>query len=139
MTLVLDTGVVLAALDRADAAHDRCAVLLRGSERLTVPEPILAELDHWCAAKGLAREFDRVLGDLHAGRVDLAHVVDADLVRVIELRSTYRDLRVGYVDAAILAIVERLGEQKLATLDHRHFAVMRPRHVAALELVPAPA
>jgi predicted nucleic acid-binding protein len=54
----------------------------------------------------------------------------------MELRRTYRDLRVGYVDAAVLAIVERLGERKVATLDRRHFSVMRPRHVAALQLLP---
>jgi hypothetical protein len=36
----------------------------------------------------------------------------------------------------VLAAVERLGEPKLATLDHRHFSVMRPRHVEALELLP---
>ncbi len=137
MTLLLDTGVALAAIDRADAAHARCAALLRGAERLTLPEPVLVELGYWCGVKGLESGFDRVLSDLHAGRIDLAHVVDADLVRVIEVRSTYRDLRVGYVDAAILAIVERLGERRLATLDRRHFTVMRPRHVAALELLPA--
>jgi predicted nucleic acid-binding protein len=50
---------------------------------------------------------------------------------------TYKDLRVGYVDCAVLAIVERLGENRLATLDHRHFATMRPSHVGALELLPA--
>jgi hypothetical protein len=27
-------------------------------------------------------------------------------------------------------------EPKLATLDHRHFSVMRPRHVDTLELLP---
>jgi hypothetical protein len=32
--------------------------------------------------------------------------------------------------------VERLGESKLATLDHRHFTVVRPRHLPALRLVP---
>jgi hypothetical protein len=37
----------------------------------------------------------------------------------------------------VLALVERLGEPKLATLDHRHFGTMRPRHVEALELLPA--
>jgi hypothetical protein len=136
VTLVVDTGVVLAAVDRADAAHARCAALLRGGERLTIPEPVLVELDYWCGVKRLVSEFDRVLGDVHGGRVELARVADADLVRVIDLRSTYRDLRVGYVDAAILAIVERLGERRLATLDHRHFSVMRPRHVDALELLP---
>ncbi len=50
---------------------------------------------------------------------------------------TYTDLRVGFVDAAVLAVVERLREPKLATLDHRHFSVMRLRHVDALELLPA--
>jgi hypothetical protein len=38
---------------------------------------------------------------------------------------------------AVFAVVERLGERKLATLDHRHFTVLRPRHVDALDLVPA--
>jgi hypothetical protein len=41
------------------------------------------------------------------------------------------------VDAAVLAVVERLREPKLATLDRRHFTVMRPRHIEALELLPA--
>lgn len=42
------------------------------------------------------------------------------------------------VPTLVLAeLVERLGEPRLATLDHRHFDVMRPRHVKALELLPA--
>jgi uncharacterized protein len=60
-----------------------------------------------------------------------------DYERTAELMRTYADLRVGFVDAAVLAIVERLREPKLATLDHRHFSIMRPRHVEALELLPA--
>jgi hypothetical protein len=36
----------------------------------------------------------------------------------------------------MLALAERLGEPKLATLDRRHFAVVRPIHVATLELLP---
>jgi len=55
---------------------------------------------------------------------------------VEELLDIYADLRVGFVDAAVLAVTERLRETKLATLDHRHFSVMRPRHVDALELLP---
>ena len=40
------------------------------------------------------------------------------------------------VDASVLALLERLGEDKLATLDHRHFALLRPSHVEALQLLP---
>lgn len=47
------------------------------------------------------------------------------------------DTDIGFVDAAVLAVVERLGEPKLATLDHRHFRSLRPRHVKALRLLPA--
>lgn len=72
------------------------------------------------------------------GAYEVEEVSPADRDRILELRATYRDLRVGYVDAAVLTIVERLGERKLATLDRHHFGVMRPRHVAALELLPAP-
>ena len=43
---------------------------------------------------------------------------------------------IGFVDAAVLAIVERLHEPKLATLDQRHFRTIRPRHVRALKLLP---
>jgi predicted nucleic acid-binding protein len=56
---------------------------------------------------------------------------------VAELLEQYIDLRVGFVDAAVLAIVERLAEPKLATLDRRHFSIMRPGHVEKLELLPA--
>jgi hypothetical protein len=39
------------------------------------------------------------------------------------------------VDAGVFAVVGRLEEPKLAPLDHRHFGMLRPRHVAALELL----
>jgi len=49
---------------------------------------------------------------------------------------TLADSDIGFVDAAVLAITERLNEPKVATLDHRHFSMMRPRHVEALRLLP---
>jgi hypothetical protein len=35
-----------------------------------------------------------------------------------------------------IALCERLGETKVATLDRRAFAVVRPRHCDALRLLP---
>jgi predicted nucleic acid-binding protein len=63
--------------------------------------------------------------------------LDEDYARVGELLQSYADLQLGFVDAAVLAVTERLREPKLATLNHRHFTVVRPRHVKALELLPA--
>jgi predicted nucleic acid-binding protein len=97
---------------------------------------VLVEVDYWCQRRLGAATFVRLLGDIANGAFDVVDPIAADRSRVAELLETYADLQVGYVDAAVLAIVERLGEPKLATLDHRHFAMMRPRHVDALELVP---
>lgn len=139
MALVVDTGPLLASLDSIDKHHRACAALLRGAQgRLVLPGPILVEVDYWCGRKGLSLAFDELLRDVKRGAYEVEEVSPADRDRILELRATYRDLRVGYVDAAVLAVVERLGERKLATLDRRHFGVMRPRHVAGLELLPAP-
>jgi predicted nucleic acid-binding protein len=60
----------------------------------------------------------------------------ADLERCRALQQRYDDLRLGIVDAGVIALAERLGETTIANLDHRHFAVVRPRRVDALMLVP---
>ncbi|HJN88364.1 MAG: hypothetical protein QF714_00785 [Dehalococcoidia bacterium] len=42
----------------------------------------------------------------------------------------------GLVGAGVLAIVERLNDPKLATLDRRHFHALRPCHADVLRLLP---
>lgn len=49
---------------------------------------------------------------------------------------TYADLPLGVVDAAVVAVTERLGATQIATLDHRHFTVVRPSHILSFELLP---
>ena len=66
----------------------------------------------------------------------MVDLVESDYVRIRELILRYADSDIGFVDAAVLAIVERLNEPKLATIDLRHFGMMRPRHVEALQLLP---
>lgn len=49
---------------------------------------------------------------------------------------SYADLRLGRTDASLIALAERLGVTTIATLNRRDFAVVRPRHVKAFELIP---
>jgi predicted nucleic acid-binding protein len=77
-----------------------------------------------------------LLDDLADGAYRVENLVLADYRRVRELCDRYADADVGFVDAAVLAVAERLGETTLATLD-RHFGLLRPRHVDALQLLPA--
>jgi len=137
VALVLDTSVLLAALDVADPDNSRCAKLISDSrEDLTIPMLVLGELDYWCQERLTLNVWLTFLEDVVGGAYRLMEPTQMDLERCHELQRTYADLNVGVVDSSVLAVVERLGEAKLATLDHRHFATMRPRHVEALELLP---
>jgi predicted nucleic acid-binding protein len=53
-----------------------------------------------------------------------------------ELVETYADFPLGTTDAAVIAVAERLGIIEIATLDHRHFHAVRPRHTDAFTLLP---
>jgi uncharacterized protein len=137
VALICDTGPLYAAMDRADVDHRVCSQLLSTStEPLLVPAPVVVELE-WLASSRLGPEpFDAFLSDIEGDRIAIVDPVRDDYLRVRELLDRYADLKLGFVDAAVVAIVERLGERKLATLDHRHFATIRPRHVDAIELLP---
>jgi hypothetical protein len=137
MALVVDTGPLLASLDRSDADYATCRQLLEeSSEQLILPSPILVEVDYWASQRLGAGAFLEVLDDIARGAYVVADLVDEDYARIRMLCDRYADSDIGFVDAAVLAVVERLGEPKLATLDQRHFRMLRPRHVDALELLP---
>lgn len=59
-----------------------------------------------------------------------------DYERMAELVEQYADLPLGTTDASVIALAERLNVTEVATLDRRHFTVVRPRHVVALTLLP---
>jgi uncharacterized protein len=136
--LIVDTGVIVGALDRGDQDHRACARLLADTrERRIIPAPVLVEADHFLTRHLGPEAFVALLGDIRRGAFDVEDLTGEDYDRISDLLSAYADLHVGFVDCAVLAIVERLDESKLATLDHRHFATMRPAHRDSLDLVPA--
>lgn len=78
----------------------------------------------------------RFLGDLAAGEFAIEDMRAGDWLRIAELVGRYRDLPLGTVDGAVVATAERLGITKIATLDRRHFSVVRPVHTDTFELIP---
>lgn len=139
MALILDTGPLLAAIDTADPDHRACAALLQDvTEDLVVPALVLAELDYWCGRRLGGGAWLTFLDDVIAGAFRVECPTTADLERCRDLQDQYADLGLGVVDASVIALAERIGERRIATLDHRHFGVVRPAHAAAFELWPAP-
>ncbi len=137
MALILDTGPLYASLDRSDDDHAVCRRLIEtADEPLVIPAPVLVEVDYWIHTRLHAGVLVALLDDIAAGAYRVEDLVQADYSRVRSLCDRYADAGIGFVDAAVLAIAERLNEPKIATLDRRHFGMLRPRHVDALALLP---
>ena len=68
----------------------------------------------------------RFLADLAEGNLIDEPVLPRDWLRIAELVAKYRDLPLGTADASVVAAGERLGITEVATLDRRHFTVVRP-------------
>ncbi len=103
---------------------------------MIIPEPVLVEVDYWVSQRLHAGVFVQLLDDILVGAFSVVSLIESDYRRIRELCDRYASSDVGFVDAAVLAVVERLNEPKLATLDRRHFGLLRPRHVDALTLLP---
>lgn len=136
MTLVLDTGPIVAALNRHDPDHKRCAELLDEADDRLIPSPVLVEVDYWLVKLAGPKVWSDFIADIADGAYRVVHPTDADLTRAAELETEYSDLDLGFVDASIVATCERLDETTVATLDRRHFSVVRPRHCSHLTLLP---
>jgi hypothetical protein len=78
----------------------------------------------------------RFLGDLASGHLGVEPVAANDWLRIAELVHAYRDLPLGTVDASVITAAERLGVTTVATMDRRHFSVVRPLHCDGFDLVP---
>ena len=116
MALILDTGPLYASLDRSDADHHVCRQLIETSpEVLLVPAPVLVEVDYWIHTRLHAGVLVALLDDIADGAYVVADLRPEDYRRLRELCDRYADADIGFVDAAVLALVERLNEPKLAT------------------------
>lgn len=138
--ILCDTGPLVAAALAGDVDHLACVALftrMHAARRsIVVPGPVVAEVGYLLAREaGSAVEamFLRSLADGDLVPIDLS---PGDFGRMAELVEQYADLPLGTTDAAVIALTERLGLSEVATLDRRHFSVVRPRHIDALQLLP---
>jgi len=103
---------------------------------LIVPTLVIAEVAYLLETRLGAEAEVRFLGDLASGNLIAEPVVASDWLRIAELVFLYRDLPLDAVDASVVAAGERRGISQLATLDRRHFTVVRPAHRVAFDLLP---
>ncbi len=134
--MIVDAGPLIATADRDDRHHAECRELLETHPGpLIVPTMVLAEVAHLVGTRlGPGPEID-LLGALAEGTLIAEPVDPADWLPIAELVARYRDLRLGTVDASVVVAANRLGDRVVATLDRRHFEVLRPE-LGSAELLP---
>jgi predicted nucleic acid-binding protein len=135
--LVVDTGVVYALLDRSDAWHERArGAWDRHGEALVIPAPVVVEVCQLLAYRLGTKAEHGFLAAAARGEFLVESLEPGDYLRAAELVDLYADLPLGFVDAAVVAVAERLEVDRVLTTDRRHFSVIRPRHVQRLVLEP---
>ena len=127
----------MAADDEADPDHHACAELLETAASTLRASPLVVAEAAYLIGRQLGPAAEaRFFRSIANGEIRLEALTGADLARMAELVETYVDMPLGGTDASVVAIAERLGQTMIATLDRRHFGVVRPAHATAFEVVP---
>jgi predicted nucleic acid-binding protein len=137
VAILVDPSAILAAADTADLNHVAAAAWFdRADEPLLLGALGLAELDIL-----LQRELGQaatlaVVESLVSGALRVVAPTEGDLARAAELLLESSEHRPRLADALLVATAERLDIRRVVTFDRRPIAVLRPRHVRALDLEP---
>lgn len=138
--IICDTGPLVAAALYKDTDYRRCVDLFTelhlANREMIVPAPVIAEVGYLLGTRAGAQAEAFFLRSLADGVFLVEDLTLADYGRTADLVEQYGDLPLGTTDAAVIAVAERLKITEVATLDHRHFTVVRPRHAKALTLLP---
>jgi predicted nucleic acid-binding protein len=123
--VLLDTGVIVAWLDRSERYHRACVELVAD---LTAPlvtcEAVIAESCY--LLRELSGAADAVLENLQNGVFQIPIPLPHDTTRVRRIMRKYGDRQVDLADACLVHLAEDLNTGHILTLD-RDFQVYRWR------------
>ena len=123
--ILVDTGAMLALLDAGEDHHRVMRELYdEHPDGWILPWAILPEVDYLVSAHLGDKAHDALLADLADGSFAVEWGRDDDLAVAARLHTRYRSLRLGLVDAVVIAMAERLRVKAIATLDLRHFGAV---------------
>ncbi|WP_028935642.1 type II toxin-antitoxin system VapC family toxin [Pseudonocardia spinosispora] len=135
--IVVDTGPIVAAAAIRDPDHAACLEALTSlSEAPLITPFVVMEVCYFLSTRASAAAEASFLRSLDSGTFRLVDLASSDLRRMADLIEKYASLPLGAADASVIAVAERFGATVVMTLDHRHFSVVRPRHVDYFTLLP---
>lgn len=135
---LLDTGPLVAALNRRDPHHARCAAALAGfAGTLLTTGAVVTEAMHFLGVHpGGAAALAGLLDD---AQVDIRDCFgQAQLHEAARLMKKYADTPMDYADATLVLLADETGRGDILTLDERGFRTYRYRRKGRFNLVLAP-
>jgi uncharacterized protein len=131
---IVDSGPLCAVADPDDADHAACLVTLsRPDLRLVIPALVVAEATCFVSDRFGAVAEQELIAELASFEVEVP--TQEDLARMAELVEKRAGFPLGWTDASVIALGERLNAAVVITLDRR-FAAVKPRRRKAFELLP---
>ncbi|MCL2489564.1 MAG: PIN domain-containing protein [Propionibacteriaceae bacterium] len=135
--MIIDTSVLLAFFHPKESSHKAVSDLLgQADEPLIVSPYVIAELDYLVLTRlGVNNEL-KVIRALLEPAWEIAKITDAQFSLAAELIERYADERIGLTDAINVILADTHHTNKIATLDRRHFSVLRLPNGSPVEIVP---
>jgi predicted nucleic acid-binding protein len=135
--LICDTSGLLDFLSPVADDHLAYREAVEQARTRYVPALVLAEVDYFLRRqRGVMHAFLREV----EGQAFTLAPVDGDLLRrAAAIDRRHASLGLGLVDAATVALAERLGITRIATRDVRHFDAVALRDGRRFDLVVRPA
>lgn len=108
MKVIVDSGPLIASMDRRDPAHKMAArAVKRLRHNAVIPTPVLAEVDHLVRERSSASAARALMQVVARGTHKTEPLTSGLLRRAVEIDARYADLELGLVDTAVMAIAER--------------------------------
>lgn len=135
--IIVDTGILYAIADMDDAWHKRATGFLADNrDLLIVPVTVIPEAAYLLNTYLGVKAEQKLLTSIAAGEFKYENITIVDLKRSIKLIRDYSDANMGFVDASVIAMAERLKICRILTTDRRHFSIIRPIHCPSFTLLP---
>ena len=132
---LVDTGFLVALVNRADPAHQVCAeVWGRVAGPFISTEGVLVE-SAWLLRKAPGA-LEAVVGLLRGVGAVVPPVTSARVDRALALMKRYRDVPMDLVDALLMALAEETNTKQVLSLDRRGFRTYRTVRGTALRMFP---
>jgi len=133
--LLLDTGALVALLDRAQSRHAEFAAFFDGwTDHVVSTEAVLTEASHLLGGVPGGRR--ACLDFFLAGGAVLVPSTLQSLRRCRELVGAYADLPMDFADATLVVLAEALGTSRVFTMDPKDFSVYRIHGRKGFRIVP---